>query len=79
MKKERVSIRFTSLTSLWGFRTEIEANVFEMNMSQITITCECTPANIELAINKYRGKLAELKIEGEQSNCKTSLQGKQSH
>lgn len=46
MQKTKVSIQFTSLTRLWEFRMAIEANIFEMNMTQIGITCECTREQI---------------------------------
>ena len=61
MQKSRVSIRFTSLTNLWAFRLAIDVNVFEMNMSQIMITCECAKEDIELATSKYKGKVVENK------------------
>jgi hypothetical protein len=63
MKKTRVSIQFTSLGNLWAFRMAIEANVFEMNMSKIMITCECSKEQIALAISEYKGKLVEVKEE----------------
>lgn len=59
MSKSKVTIQFTSLTNLWAFRTAIAVNVFEMNMSEISITCECRKEDIELAIEKYKGRLLE--------------------
>ena len=41
----------------------IDANVFEMNMSQIAITCECTREQIDMAAEIYNGKLLEFKKE----------------
>lgn len=61
--KSRVSIRFTSLTKLWAFRMAINVNVFEMNMSELTITCQCNEEDIQLAANKYGGKVVNTKQE----------------
>lgn len=63
MQKSKVSIQFTSLTKLWSFRMAINANVFEMNMAQIMITCECTKEQIHMAVEVYEGKVVELKTE----------------
>lgn len=63
MQKTKVSIQFTSLIKLWEFRMAIDANVFEMNMSQIAITCECTKEQIDMAMEIYNGKLLEAKKE----------------
>ena len=60
MLKTKVSIQFSSLTNLWAFRTAIAVNVFEMNMSEISITCECTKEEIELAMEKFKGKLVQM-------------------
>lgn len=61
MSKTRVSIQFTSLTKLWEFRMAIDANVFEMNLHELTITCQCTEEQIELAVQKYNGKIVKAK------------------
>jgi hypothetical protein len=63
MQKAKVTIKFSSLTNLWSFRMVIEANIFEMNMSQISITCECTEEQVQLAIEKYNGQLVGTKEE----------------
>jgi hypothetical protein len=59
MSKSKVTIQFTSLTNLWAFRTAIAVNVFEMNMSQISITCECSKEEIGLAVENYKGRVLE--------------------
>jgi hypothetical protein len=59
MPTSKVSIRFTSLTNLWSFRLEIQANIFELNMSEMIITCQCSEEHIRLAKEKYNGKLVE--------------------
>ena len=41
----------------------IAVNVFEMNLSKIMISCECSKEDIELAINQYKGKRVEIKQE----------------
>lgn len=61
--KSRVSIRFTSLTKLWSFRMDIHVNVFEMNIAELTITCQCSEEDIKLAENKYGGKVVNKKQE----------------
>ena len=60
MQKTRVSIQFTSLTNLWAFRMAIDVNVFEMNVSKIMITCECSKEQIELAKSEYKGRVVEI-------------------
>lgn len=61
MEKTKVTIQFTSLTKLWEFRMAIDANIFEMNMSKIAISCECTKEQIDMALKVYNGKLFESK------------------
>jgi len=63
MQKTKVSIQFTSLTKLWEFRIAINANIFEMNMSEMTITCECSTEHIQMAIEQYKGKVVERRKE----------------
>lgn len=63
MQKTKVSIQFTSLTRLWQFRMAIDANIFEMNMTQIAITCECTKEQIHMAETIYYGRVLEAKKE----------------
>lgn len=63
MQKTKVSIQFTSLTKLWEFRMAIDANVFEMNMTQIAITCDCSNEQIEMAVKVFNGRLLEAKKE----------------
>jgi hypothetical protein len=57
----RVTIQFTSLTNLWAFRMAINVNIFEMNMSELTITCKCSEEHIRLALDEYKGRLIETK------------------
>ena len=66
MQKQKVTIRFSSLTKLWDFRMAIDASVFEMNLHMLTITCECTKKHIELAINQYKATLVDPVNEGQQ-------------
>jgi hypothetical protein len=61
MTPTRVSIQFTSLTKLWAFRMAINVNVFEMNLSQLTITCECSKEDIQLALEEYNGSVVQTK------------------
>ena len=64
MTHSKVSIKFTSLASMWAFRMEINANIFEMNVAQLTIKCDCSEEHIKLAIEKYNGKIVEALKEG---------------
>ena len=59
MSTSKVTIKFTSLINLWAFRTAISVNRFEMNVSDISITCECTREHIALAVEKYKGIVLE--------------------
>lgn len=61
MTTTKVSIQFTSLTKLWAFRMAINVNVFEMNMSELTITCECSKEHIQLAVDEYNGRVVGTK------------------
>ena len=65
MQKTKVSIQFTSLTKLWKFRMAIDANVYEMNTREMTIICECSREHIQMAIEQYKGKVVESKMEEE--------------
>ena len=59
MPKSKVSISFTSLNNLWAFRLAINANEFTMNLAELTISCECTKEDIELAQRQYQGQVVE--------------------
>ena len=63
MTWSKVTIKFTSLTNLWSFRSSIAVNVFEMNLSEISITCDCTPDDIQLAVEKFHGRVLHEKKE----------------
>lgn len=41
----------------------IDANVFEMNMKQIAITCDSSNEQIEMALKVFNGRLLEAKKE----------------
>ena len=57
MTISKVSIRFTSLNNLWAFRLDISAYEFSMNMAELTLTCQCSAEHIQLAKEKYNGKV----------------------
>jgi hypothetical protein len=63
MNKTKVSLKFTNLSNLWAFRLAIDVNVFEMNLSELMITCDCTREHIQLATEKFGGRVVELKKE----------------
>lgn len=54
---ELVTLRFPTVKLLWGFRLEIEADVFEINLRDHTLTCHCSEQYIKLAVEKYGAKL----------------------
>ena len=60
---EKVILKFATVSSLWSFRLEINAQVFEMNLQQLSITCECSKQQIELAVNKYKASVVSSKRE----------------
>ena len=60
MTTTKVSIRFSSLSNLWAFRIDIGVNEFAMNLAELTITCQCSKEEIELAKSRYNGNVAEL-------------------
>lgn len=57
MSTKNVTLQFTSLIKLWDFRRAINAHVFEMNLHNSTITCECTEEQVQLALNQYGAKI----------------------
>jgi hypothetical protein len=59
MSTSKVTIRFSSLNSLWAFRLAINTNEFTMNLAELTITCQCTKEHIKLAQTQYHGKIVE--------------------
>ena len=61
MSARKVSIQFTSLGNLWNFRLAIQANIFEMNLAKLTITCDCAEEHIALAMKQYKGRIVESK------------------
>ena len=60
---EQVSLRFPTISALWAFRLEINAQVFEMNLQLLSITCECSKEHIELALTKYKAAVVNSKKE----------------
>ena len=57
MSKLKTTLRFTSLTNLWAFRLASEVNQFEMNLAELSITCECSKEIIEVAVKEFNGKV----------------------
>lgn len=47
-----VTLEFPAIKMLWSFRCEIEANAFEVNPRNRTITCQCDEQQIKLAMEK---------------------------
>jgi len=48
-----VSLKFKSLTNLMEFRLAVGARVFHISLDELVIDCECSDADIKLAIEKY--------------------------
>jgi hypothetical protein len=57
MQTANVTIQFPTVKELWEFRTAISSDIFQMNLHSHTITCQCTEAQVGLAIEQYRGKV----------------------
>ena len=60
---QKVILKFATVSSLWSFRLEIHAQAFEMNFQQLSITCECSKQQIELAVTKYKASVVSSKRE----------------
>ena len=54
---ETVTLQFQSVKELWEFRLAIEAYVFEINLRDRTLTCNCTRDHLKLAIEQYGARL----------------------
>jgi hypothetical protein len=54
---ELVTLRFPTAKGLWSFRLKIEATIFEFNLRDRTLTCQCSDEHIKLAIEKYNAKV----------------------
>lgn len=52
-----VTLQFPTANLIWNFRCEIEANFFELNLGNRTITFKCDEQQIRLAMEKYGAKL----------------------
>jgi hypothetical protein len=53
---EQVVLKFSDLYNLWQFKIEIDVRVFELNAKLKTITCACSPTDLQIAISKYGAK-----------------------
>lgn len=56
---QKNTLVFLSLKDLWDFRQEIYATDMEINTKNKTITCDCSPEHIALALQKYHAKIVE--------------------
>ncbi|HEV7620995.1 MAG TPA: hypothetical protein VGO09_04645 [Flavisolibacter sp.] len=56
---ERVTLIFESIEKLKEFEKVCKANYVVMNLKNKTYACECSRADIELAINSFGAKVAE--------------------
>ena len=54
---QKTTLVFLSLKDLWEFRQAIQANYIEINTKNKSITCECSKAHIELAVEQFNAKI----------------------
>jgi hypothetical protein len=53
----KYEIQFASLFDLWEYKHTIETRVFKFSFVTCKLSCECTEAEVELAINAFRAKV----------------------
>lgn len=49
-----VTLQFANVQQLWKFRIEVRANILEINIKNITLSCQCSDEHIQLAVQKYK-------------------------
>jgi hypothetical protein len=54
---ELVFFQFPTIRDLWKFRVEVNSLMFEINFLHLTLICECTDADLDLAVKKYKAKV----------------------
>jgi len=54
---EMVTLQFNTAKKLWTFRLEIEAQDLKVDLKQRTLTCQCSPKDIKLAIEQFDARL----------------------
>lgn len=67
-----VFFQFPTIRDLWKFRVEVNALMFEINFLRLTLICECTDADLDLAVKKYKAKIISKESDYTQSNSFSS-------
>lgn len=57
MTLEKITLTFPSLNRLWEFVREAKMNYTEFNAKDFSLVCNCNPADVELAKQKYGATL----------------------
>lgn len=58
-QKKKVILQFRDLNSLWQFARRIQANELEINTDNKSLCCNCSEADLSLAIEFYHAVVAE--------------------
>ena len=56
---EKVTLLFQNERDLLRFNQTIRPHYVEVNVRTLTLVCECTSEDIELAVKAFRGKVIE--------------------
>ena len=54
---KKVTFKFPSAQFLWQYKQSIESHSIEANMHDLTLSCVCSDAEIELAMNRFNAKI----------------------
>ena len=65
---ELIFFQFPTIRDLWKFRVEVNSSMFEINFMHLTLICECTDADLDLAVKKYKAKIISKECDYTQSN-----------
>lgn len=56
MVAQKITLVFPSLNQLWNFVREVRINYSNFDPVEITLECNCTKADVEMAIEKFDAK-----------------------
>jgi len=54
---EIVTLKFRSVSLLWGFKQTIKAHEIEINFQKCILLCNCSDAETTLAIEKFGAEI----------------------
>ncbi len=60
MSLSKATIQFKSVADLWAYRISATNGSYQMNLAKCLITCLCTKEQIQLAVDKYNGKVVSV-------------------